>query len=114
MEEKKLTKGTCLGELLEIQNDFQKRYYPLEKLDINSLASAIACESMEIWAASGKWWYKNQHVDMEKIKEESIDIFHFLLGLWLKLEMNEREIIDLYKKKMRVNIQRQKTSGLIR
>lgn len=108
MEEEKIRKRTCLGELLRIQKDFQEEYYPIEKLDISSLASAIACESMEIWAASGKWWYRNQHADIEKIKEESVDILHFLLGLWLKLEMNEHEIAGLYKKKMRVNIQRQK------
>ena len=107
MKEEKAKNGICLGELLRIQSGFQKKYYPIEKLDISSLASAIACESMEIWAAIGKWWYKNQHADIEKIKEESIDIFHFLLGLWLKLEMNEHEIVNLYEKKMRVNIQRQ-------
>lgn len=107
MESKKVKRETCLGELLQIQKDFQEKYCPIEKLEISSLASAIACESMEIWALSGKWWYKNQATDIEKAKEESIDIFHFLLGLWLKLKMNEVEIADLYKKKMILNIQRQ-------
>jgi len=111
-ERKKVKNKVCLGELLQIQNYFQKRYYPIEKINISSLASAIACEAMEIWASSGKWWYKNHRINLEKIKEESVDIFHFLLALYLKLEMNEYEIEDLYKRKMRTNIRRQKQNTL--
>lgn len=74
---------------------------------MSSLASALACEAMEIWAASGKWWYKRKDVEKSKIKQESIDIFHFLLALWLKLGMDENEIFDLYEEKMRINIERQ-------
>jgi len=115
MKGDRIHKPPCLSEFLQIQNDFQKKYYPLEKICMSSLASAIASESMEIWAASGgKWWYKNQHVDREKIKEESMDIFHFLLLLWLKLGMNEYDILDLYKMKMRINIQRQKSTDTVK
>ena len=97
----------CLRELLRIQSDFQKIYFPIEDIQFSSLASALACEAMEIWAASGKWWYKGSRIDEKKIKEESIDILHFLLGIWLKLGMTEDEIVELYRKKMKVNVQRQ-------
>ena len=106
------SKGICLSEFLKIQRNFQERYYPIEKIDISSLAAAIASEAMEIWAVSGKWWCKKRHLEIEDLKEESIDIFHFLLGLWLKLGMNEKEITNLYKKKMQINIQRQNSNAL--
>jgi dimeric dUTPase (all-alpha-NTP-PPase superfamily) len=107
-ETRKITsRGMRLHELLQIQSDFQTAYFPIRNIPLSSLASAVACEAMEIWAASGKWWYKNNREDLEKIKEESIDILHFLLMLWLKLGMNENQIADLYRKKMQVNIQRQ-------
>ena len=100
------SKISILGELLKIQKKFQNQHFPLQKIEISSLASAIASEAMEIWSMTGKWWYEQKY-DLDKIKEESIDIFHFLLGLWLKLDMNESEIIKLYEDKMNVNIERQ-------
>jgi len=98
----------CLDELLRIQKDFQERYCPIEGISISSFASAIASEAMEIWAATGKWWYKDRQLDMEQLKEESVDILHFLLGLWLKLGLDGQEIASHYKRKMKINIERQK------
>ena len=98
--------GSILSQLLEIQKQFQGNHFPLRDIEISSLASAIASEAMELWSMTGKWWYEQEY-NLEKIKEESIDIFHFLLGLWLKLDMNESEIVKLYKEKMRVNVERQ-------
>jgi dimeric dUTPase (all-alpha-NTP-PPase superfamily) len=99
-------KISILGDLLEMQKKFQNQHFPLQNIEISSFASAIASEAMEIWSMTGKWWYEQKY-SLEKIKEESIDIFHFLLGLWLKLDMDESEIIKLYKDKMKVNIERQ-------
>lgn len=98
----------CLGELLKIQSDFQEVYCPMKDIDISSLASAIASEAMEIWSATGKWWYRKKKIDEEKLREQSIDIFHFLLALWLKLGMDEQDVTDYYKSKMKVNVERQK------
>jgi dimeric dUTPase (all-alpha-NTP-PPase superfamily) len=95
-----------LRELLEVQKNFQDLYFPIERIEISSLASAIASEAMEIWSMTGKWWYQQKY-DLEKIKEESIDIFHFLLALWLKLDMDEYQIVRLYKDKMKTNVKRQ-------
>ncbi len=108
-ERREQNERICLDELLRIQKDFQERYCPIEGISISSFASAIASEAMEIWAATGKWWYKNRQLDLEKLKEESVDILHFLLGLWLKLGLNEQEIAFHYKRKMRINIERQKS-----
>jgi len=104
-DRKNLKRG-ILHELLKVQKKFQDQHFPLENIEISSLASAIASEAMEIWSMTGKWWYKQKY-DLDKIKEESIDIFHFLLGLWLKLGMNEKEVVKLYRDKMNVNIERQ-------
>ena len=103
---RKNLKTGILHELLKVQKKFQDQRFPLENIEISSLASAIASEAMEIWSMTGKWWYKQKY-DLDKVKEESIDIFHFLLGLWLKLGMNEKEIVKLYRDKMKVNIERQ-------
>jgi len=104
--DRKNLKTGNLHELLKIQKKFQNQHFPLENIEISSLASAIASEAMEIWSTTGKWWCKQKY-NLDKIKEETIDIFHFLLGLWLKLDMNEKEIIKLYRDKMNVNIERQ-------
>jgi hypothetical protein len=117
-----------LEELLSIQKSFQIKnsYDPA----IFEIASAIASEGTELWAISGgKWWkeylkgrdtlghlspiYVPRYIrDIEKelrqkIIEESIDVLHFLLIVWLRLNLNASEVLEAYKVKMGVNQKRQ-------
>lgn len=117
-----------LDEILSVQRQFQLD----NQLDppICDLASAIMCEGGELWSISGgKWWKRYltdtrvprgrlvgdeenylgrvEYQNKEKIKDESIDILHFLLATWLRLGMSANDIVDSYLKKMGVNIKRQ-------
>ena len=45
-------------------------------------------------------------------KEESIDMLHFMINIFLCLGMDEKEIIDMYKEKNKINYDRQNDSDL--
>jgi len=116
-------------EMLRIQREFQES----NKLDIPVCdeASAIMCEGGELWAISGgKWWkkyikdsdvrgrmksddaqvylYMVEMNNRNKIIEESIDIWHFLMAVWIRLNLSPEEIFKRYKEKMEVNKNRQR------
>lgn len=121
-----------LQEMLDIQLDFQNKYK--YNPPIHSRASAIMAEAGELWAISGgKWWKKyiqdaeswghlqtveaidqyletleNQNKD--KIVEESIDVWHFLLTVWNRLGLSAEDVYKEYTKKMGVNHDRQDTN----
>lgn len=98
---------------------------------IHEVASAIMSEGGELWAiAGGKWWkeylkkqgtsghYNRINADSyikmvekenhDKIFEESIDVLHFLLTVWIQLKVTPQEVFDKYIGKMDVNKKRQK------
>lgn len=59
---------------------------------------------------SWKWWSKKKDIDEQKLKdlqEEWIDIFHFWLDGAIELNMTPSDIKKVYKKKNKVNHQRQ-------
>jgi hypothetical protein len=115
-----------LAEMLKLQKEFQIKtgFDPA----IHELSSAIMTEGGELWATEGKWWKhyientarglltKEQDKEyLEKLGvtihdhqlEESIDIFHFLLCVWIKLGVTADEVFEAYCSKMKVNVKRQ-------
>lgn len=58
-----------------------------------------------------KPWKNNKIIDMEEVKEESIDLLHFLLDIFNKLEMTPYEIVERYDAKHQENIDRQTDGG---
>jgi len=120
-----------LSEILHIQKSFQiKNSY---KPYIHDLASAIMAEGGELWAiAGGKWWkeylkYRDtwghlspiylhkyikdtEHENRAKIIEESIDVLHFLLAVWVELGLTSEDVFLEYKRKMGINQERQDTN----
>lgn len=116
-----------LQEMLKIQKGFQDKYGYKDPL-IHNACSALMSEGGETWAASGgKWW--KQYIEgawgmmgeedarkyilsvelrnRDKIIEESIDILHFLLIIWLRLGLTADSIFKAYTEKMGVNMKRQ-------
>lgn len=70
---------------------------------------ALQHEVMEIEdELNWKWWKQPKKVSTEKLKEEWIDAFHFMLSIALMLNMDEVEIKKRYFAKNAVNIKRQK------
>jgi len=120
-----------LEEMLKIQKQFQDKtgFDPL----IHDLASAIMAEGGELWmGAGGKWWktyleHKGRWGSMspeeaikyikevesknkENNEEEAIDILHFLLCVFIVLDMSSKRIHEKYCQKMGINLQRQDTT----
>lgn len=78
---------------------------------IKDLITAINCECSELLESSGwKWWKKLPDWDndlIHNLKIETIDILHFLISIMLILDMNSKEVYELYMKKKELNIKRQ-------
>ncbi|MGB9919482.1 MAG: dUTPase [Moorellales bacterium] len=53
-------------------------------------------------------WWKNPHpLDREAIKEELVDLLHFLVSMCLKLEIGPQELFEAYLAKNEENFRRQ-------
>ena len=55
-----------------------------------------------------KPWKINQQFNVSKFRMELIDVFHFLINLFLLSGMNSRQVINLFKNKNKINVKRQK------
>lgn len=64
-----------------------------------------ACEVLE--ETNWKPWKKHRLINDEKLKEEIIDLWHFVINLTIASDMNAREVIKRFKEKNKVNIKRQ-------
>jgi dimeric dUTPase (all-alpha-NTP-PPase superfamily) len=72
------------------------------------LSTAIVHEAIELQRlTSWKWWKKPTPFDREAAKEELIDIWHFIVQASIELGMSPSEVLDEYKKKNKVNRNRQ-------
>lgn len=82
-----------------------KENIELIKNQILALFDEIAEALREIpW----KPWKENQGLEVSKFRMELIDVFHFLINLFLLSGMNSREVINLFKNKNKINVKRQK------
>ena len=83
--------------------------YP-DSLDerVSALSTAIVHEAIELQRlTSWKWWKKTTPFDTEAAKEELIDIWHFVVQASIELGMSPAEVLKEYKKKNKVNRDRQ-------
>jgi dimeric dUTPase (all-alpha-NTP-PPase superfamily) len=56
-----------------------------------------------------KWWANYQKFDKQNARVEIVDLLHFLVSVAQVMEITSEEIFDAYKKKHRVNLQRQES-----
>ncbi|MGI0049785.1 MAG: dUTPase, partial [Nitrososphaera sp.] len=78
---------------------------------ISALSTAIIHEAVELQRlTSWKWWKKPATFDGASAREELIDIWHFVVQASIELGMSPADILEEYKKKNKVNRDRQ-TSG---
>ena len=78
---------------------------------VSALSTAIIHEAVELQRlTSWKWWKKPAQFDDAAAREELIDIWHFVVQASIELGMTPADILDEYKKKNKVNRDRQ-TSG---
>lgn len=87
------------------------RYPASAESRISALSTAIIHEAVELQRlTSWKWWKKSAPFDNGAAKEELIDIWHFVVQASIELGMSPADILEEYKKKNKVNRDRQ-TSG---
>lgn len=72
---------------------------------IKAMIECLAVESAETLAhflTKTKPW-KSQVVNMAEVKEEAIDILHFLLAFFNLMEMSPQDIVEEYRRKNLIN-----------
>ena len=104
-----------LDALFDLQNTFDEYIKEKRNLDysdkeqwIQKLCTAIITEACELNdACNWKWWKNKKDVDWNNVKEEVIDLWHFLISVSIKVELNPKDIIDQYINKNLENYKRQ-------
>ena len=77
---------------------------------VSALSTAIVHEAIELQRlTSWKWWKKPTPFDSEAAKEELIDIWHFVVQTSIELGMDPSDVLSEYKKKNKVNRDRQES-----
>ncbi len=97
-------------QLIQMLNPNFKTMGKEKKYDwMNVCLTAISSEAEECrrhlpW----KPWksYKKFALDKDELVEETIDLFHFLLEIWILLDVNEEDIMAVYEYKRLVNMKR--------
>lgn len=113
-----------LTHMFEMQFNLQKNLNTFNKIEttadkqqfINQNLLAIFEETVEIMRETAYknpdfckfGWKKNQQFNIEKAKDEIIDLWHFLMNLCLVFDMSADEFYNLYLKKNKINIERKK------
>lgn len=112
--------------MFEKQFELQKKLGIIDKIDtpqdkqayINQTILAVVEEAVEIMKETPYknpdfvkfGWKKGQEGNPEKMKEEIIDLFHFVMNLSIATGMDSDEFFELYCKKNNINHKRQKNN----
>lgn len=77
---------------------------------ISALCTAIIQEAAELQATTNwKWWKRRTEFDEAGAREELIDIWHFVVQASLELGLSPSDVLDEYRRKNRINVERQKS-----
>ena len=84
--------------------------YPAERVDrIDALCTAIIHEAVELQRLTNwKWWKRPSSFPAAEAREELIDIWHFVIQASMELGMTPADILEEYKRKNRINKERQR------
>lgn len=104
-----------LDELFELQKEFDS--YLEKNRNISGLSLddwvqkgviALIAELIEVVnEVNYKWWKNPFEVDMDKLKEEMIDVLHFYISTCMKIGITPDELLRIYKEKTTENKLRQ-------
>lgn len=111
LEEEEVEK---LEKMFEMQQDLDERIIAerniKKTLDEWVVAITIAMESEidEIRReVNWKWWKQEKEIDLERLQEEVIDLWHFLLSLSRMVGLTPETIFERYMQKNAINHKRQ-------
>lgn len=113
-----------LSHMFEKQKEFQTRLGTYEKIGsdpaklqqfMNQMILACHEEVTEIMRETAYknpdfvpfGWKKTQTCNFDKMKEEIVDLFHFLMNLAIASGMDAKEFYEIYCKKNGINFERQ-------
>ncbi|MEM3160218.1 MAG: dUTPase [Nitrososphaera sp.] len=86
----------------------QSRYPKDAEGRVSALSTAIIHEAVELQRLTNwKWWKKPTGFDSASAREELIDIWHFVVQASIELGMTPADILEEYRKKNKVNRDRQ-------
>ena len=75
---------------------------------ISALCTAIMHEAVELQRTTNwKWWKTPSEFNENEAREELIDIWHFVVQASLELNLTPDDIVEEYKKKNKINRERQ-------
>lgn len=104
--------GDTLEEIFKLQKEYVSSFkferYPksLEER-ISALCTAIIHEAAELQdLTSWKWWKVFKGFEVEKAKEELIDILHFFVQACVEMNLTPKDLLNLYRAKNYVNRER--------
>jgi len=110
-----------LEKLFELQKQFQRllgiefpyiKDYIINPINIELIKNQILALYDEIGEAlrevPWKPWKINQDFNVAKFKMELIDVFHFLINLFLLSGMEAKDVFETFIRKNKINVRRQK------
>jgi dimeric dUTPase (all-alpha-NTP-PPase superfamily) len=81
---------------------------PFEGYRIFMLSTALVHEAIELQRETNwKWWKKENAMNKDKIQEEMIDIWHFLIQLSIEAGLDSKKLVEKYLQKNEENLKRQ-------
>ena len=107
--------GDTLKAMFDLQRGFasyvdDSRYPSGRPERISALCTAIIQEAAELQATTNwKWWKRQTEFDEGMAREELIDIWHFVVQASLELGLSPSDVLDEYRRKNRINVERQKS-----
>ena len=81
---------------------------PFEGYRIFMLSTALVHEAIELQRETNwKWWKKESALNNDKIQEEIIDVWHFLIQLSIEAGLDSKKLVEKYVQKNEENLKRQ-------
>ncbi|MGG3561621.1 dUTPase [Neobacillus rhizosphaerae] len=76
---------------------------------VTKLTIAMEDEISEVRGeVNWKWWKSEKQIDIEKLHEEVIDLWHFLVALSQRVGLTPEKVFEVYQAKREENFKRQK------
>jgi dimeric dUTPase (all-alpha-NTP-PPase superfamily) len=81
---------------------------PFDGYRVFMLSTALVHEAIELQRETNwKWWKKEITPDKEKIQEEIIDMWHFLVQISIESGLDSKSLMEKYMEKNEENLKRQ-------
>ncbi|MCX8003324.1 MAG: dUTPase [Anoxybacillus mongoliensis] len=111
LEEEEVEK---LEKMFNMQQDLDERIIEERNIDktldewVVAITIAMESEIDEIRReVNWKWWKQEKEIDLERLQEEVIDLWHFLLSLSRMVGLTPETIFERYMQKNAINHKRQ-------